>query len=157
MCDDTTERAYKQNKSAQQKQYRDREVDSFAELREVIREVTDDQEPPRTRHETLLKAAQLIKQLKLDLMNLKLHQQLRTLKSSRNDEYCPTAQIPAMSLHWNSDVKSVGTRRTTEIVPQSTPRDFCIGVRSGVYDAAVLEDHPVYVRRTPLEPVSHLL
>lgn len=52
MCDDTTERAYKQNKSAQQKQYRDREVDSFAELREVIRKVTDDQEPPRTRHET---------------------------------------------------------------------------------------------------------
>jgi len=53
--DDTTERVYKQNKSTQQKQYRDREVNSFAELREAIREMTDDQEPPRTKYETLSK------------------------------------------------------------------------------------------------------
>lgn len=55
--DDTTERSssYKQNKSTQQKQYRDREVHSFAELREAICEMTDDQEPPRTKYETLSK------------------------------------------------------------------------------------------------------
>jgi hypothetical protein len=51
--DDTPERSYKQNKSTQQKQYRDREVNSFAELREAIREMTDDQEPPRTKYEIL--------------------------------------------------------------------------------------------------------
>lgn len=55
MQDDTTERSYKQTKSTQQKQYRDREVDSFANLREAIREMTDDQEPPRTKYETLSK------------------------------------------------------------------------------------------------------
>jgi hypothetical protein len=45
----------KQNKSMQQKQYRDKEVDGFVELREAIRETTDDQETPKTRHETLAK------------------------------------------------------------------------------------------------------
>ncbi|KAG1729253.1 hypothetical protein EDB19DRAFT_1743964 [Suillus lakei] len=140
MRDDTTEHAYKQNKSTQQKQYRDREVDSFAELREAIREVTDDQEAPRTKYETLSKAAQHIRQL--SMMNLRLHQQLHMLKSSRmNDEGCMMThtQVPAMSLHRKSDVKSAGMRQTTEIVPQSMLDDFFIGVSSGVCDAAVLE------------------
>lgn len=52
MHNDTIERAYQRNKSTQQKQYRDREVNSFAELRETIREMTDDQQTPRTKHET---------------------------------------------------------------------------------------------------------
>jgi hypothetical protein len=53
MYDDTAGRTYKQNKSTQQKKYRDREVNSFAELREAIRGMTDDHEPPRTKYETL--------------------------------------------------------------------------------------------------------
>ena len=53
--DDTTERSAKQSRSMQQKQYRDKEIDIFAELREVIREATGDQETPRTRHDTLSK------------------------------------------------------------------------------------------------------
>jgi hypothetical protein len=55
MQDDIIDRAYKQSKSTQQKQYRDREVDSFADLREAIREMTDNQEAPRTKYETLSK------------------------------------------------------------------------------------------------------
>lgn len=55
MQDDIKDRAYKQSKSTQQKQYRDREVDSFADLREAIREMTDNQEAPRTKYETLSK------------------------------------------------------------------------------------------------------
>lgn len=43
------------NKSMQQKQYRDKEIDGFAELREAIREATDDQEIPKSRYETLSK------------------------------------------------------------------------------------------------------
>jgi len=39
----------------QQKQYRDKEIDGFAELREAIREATDDQEIPKSRYETLSK------------------------------------------------------------------------------------------------------
>ncbi|KIK46194.1 hypothetical protein CY34DRAFT_449431 [Suillus luteus UH-Slu-Lm8-n1] len=101
--DDTTERSssYKQNKSTQQKQYRDREVHSFAELREAICEMTDDQEPPRTKYEILSKAAQHIRQLRQ--MNLKLQQQLHILKSSRmNDEGCMMTQSTchALALEW---------------------------------------------------------
>lgn len=55
MQDDTTWRVYKESKSTQQKQYRDREVDSFADLREAIREMTDNQETPKTKYETLSK------------------------------------------------------------------------------------------------------
>lgn len=55
MHDDTKDHAYRQNKSTQQKQYRDRETDGFAELREAIRESTDDQETPKTKYETLSK------------------------------------------------------------------------------------------------------
>ncbi|OAX35915.1 hypothetical protein K503DRAFT_773000 [Rhizopogon vinicolor AM-OR11-026] len=76
--DDITEGTVKQNKTMQQKQYRDKEVDGFAELREAIRAATDDQEIPKTRHEILLKAAQQIKLLLS--MNLRLHQQLNTPK-----------------------------------------------------------------------------
>jgi hypothetical protein len=55
MTHDDTEGTAKQNKSMLQKKYREKEVDGFAELREAIREATDDQEIPRTRHETLAK------------------------------------------------------------------------------------------------------
>ncbi|KAG1846085.1 hypothetical protein DFJ58DRAFT_799786 [Suillus subalutaceus] len=143
MQDDTTGRAYKQSKSTQQKQYRDREVDSFADLREAIREMTDNQETPKTKYDTLSKAAQYIRQL--SLMNQKLQRQLHTLRSSRMNEegsmmtQNPTAQAPATSLGWNADIKSVGTHRTTQIVSQSTLHDFYIGMSSGVYDAAMLE------------------
>ncbi|KAG2142082.1 hypothetical protein BD769DRAFT_1689457 [Suillus cothurnatus] len=142
MQDDIIDRAYKQSKSTQQKQYRDREVDSFADLREAIREMTDNQEAPRTKYETLSKAAQYLRQL--NLMNQKLQQQLHALKSSRmNDEgrtmtQNPTVQVPAMSLHRNGDAKSVGTHRTTQIISQSTLHDFYIGMSSG--DAAMLDE-----------------
>ncbi|KAG2156874.1 uncharacterized protein EDB93DRAFT_1247063 [Suillus bovinus] len=142
---DTTERAYKQNKSTQQKQYRDREIDGFADLREAIRESTDDQEPPRTKYEILSKASRHIRQL--DLMNKMLQQQLHMLKSSRiNDKGCMVAQTqaPATSLQWNGDVKSVGTYRATQtqIVSQSSPYDFYIGMGSGMCDTAMLESAP---------------
>ncbi|KAG1760426.1 hypothetical protein EDD22DRAFT_954959 [Suillus occidentalis] len=136
--DDTTERSYKQNKSTQQKQYRDREVNSFAELREAIREMTDDQEPPRTKYEILSKAAQHIRQLRQ--MNLKLQQQLHMLKSSRmNDEGCmmTQTQVPVMPLHWNGDVKSVDKHRTTQNVPQDKLHYFYMDMSSEVCDAAM--------------------
>lgn len=44
-----------------------------------------------------------------------------------------------MSLHWNGDMELVGTRRTTQVVPQSIPHDFYDDMSSGVCDAAVLE------------------
>ncbi|KAG1851916.1 hypothetical protein F4604DRAFT_1933852 [Suillus subluteus] len=139
MQDDTTGRAYKQSKSTQQKQYRDREVDSFADLREAIREMTDNQETPKTKYDTLSKAAQYIRQL--NLMNQKLQQQLHTLKSSRMNEgsMMTQTQAPSMSLGWNADIKSAGTHRTTQIVSQSTLHNFYIGMSSGVYDAAMLD------------------
>ncbi|KAG2081738.1 uncharacterized protein F5147DRAFT_243361 [Suillus discolor] len=143
MHDDTKDHAYRQNKSTQQKQYRDRETDGFAELRDAIRESTDDQEAPKTKYETLSKAAQHIRQL--NLMNLKLQQQLYMLKSSRtNDEghmmtQNPTVRVPDMSLHWNGDVRSACTHRTTQIVSQNTLHDFYIGMSPGVCDAAMLE------------------
>ncbi|KAG1748326.1 uncharacterized protein EDB91DRAFT_1245034 [Suillus paluster] len=141
MQDDATKRTSKQKKSIQQRQYRDKEVDSFAELREAIREVTDDQETPGTRHETLSKAAQYIRQL--SWMNLRLHQHLSILKLSQmNDESCVTipTQLPTMPLHWSSDIDLAVMHRTTDIIPQSTLHDFSIGVSSGVCgDATVPE------------------
>ncbi|KAG2069553.1 hypothetical protein BDR04DRAFT_1101434 [Suillus decipiens] len=139
MHDDAPGRAYRQNKSTQQKQYRDREVDSFAELREAIREMTDEQEIPRTKYETLSKAAQCIRQL--ILMNQKLQQELHMLKSSRmnNEGYMMAQpQVPAMPSHWNGDVKPVGTHRTTQMVSQSTVHDFYIGMNPGVHHGAAM-------------------
>ncbi|KAG1798986.1 uncharacterized protein HD556DRAFT_1349785 [Suillus plorans] len=140
MHDDTKDHAYRQNKSTQQKQYRDRETDGFAELREAIRESTDDQEAPKTKYETLSKAAQHIRQL--NLMNLKLQQQLYMFKSSRTNgegHMVTQMRVPDMSLHWNGDVKSAFTHRTTQIVSQNTLHDFYIGMSPGVCDAAMLE------------------
>lgn len=88
----------KQNKSMQQKQYRDKEVDGFVELREAIRETTDGQETPKTRHETLAKGKHrknwvkgesgrlttklAVQQIKLlHSMNLWLHQQISIIRS----------------------------------------------------------------------------
>ncbi|KAG2356095.1 hypothetical protein BDR07DRAFT_1464224 [Suillus spraguei] len=138
MHDDAPERAYKQNKSTQQKQYRDREVDSFSELREAIREMTDDQEIPRTKYETLSKVYQAAHPDESEAATGTLH-----AKKSRMNEGCmmtqhTTAQVPAMSSHWNGDVKPVGTHRTTQMVSQSTVHDFYVGMNPGVHHGAAM-------------------
>ncbi|KAG2066178.1 hypothetical protein BDR04DRAFT_1160554 [Suillus decipiens] len=67
-------------KKFQQRHYRSIEAADFSQLRKIIKDIT--QENPHTRHDILVKAAEIIKQLGTDYRSVREEQTVSTLTAS---------------------------------------------------------------------------
>ncbi|KAG2134825.1 hypothetical protein DEU56DRAFT_901958 [Suillus clintonianus] len=110
----------KQNKSALQKLYRNKELDGFSLVRTEIRHATGGELDPKTRQDVLRKAARLIREL--SVLNAKLQHQL--YKYRPGSETPPSyvggmsKRVPSTGNRYIVDNQQVLVRRT-HIPPQT--------------------------------------
>ncbi|KAG1779449.1 hypothetical protein EV702DRAFT_102023 [Suillus placidus] len=72
----------KSRKKFLQRLYRSTEAEDFSQLRRIIKEITHDSENPHTRHDILMKAAEIIRQLDTDRRSLLEEQAASTSTTS---------------------------------------------------------------------------
>lgn len=89
-----------QSKADLQRIYREKEADGFAELQDVIRQVTDGRIDPAKRHETLTKAAQKIREL--SLQNEQLREQLNRISNPQGGQAWPGGAGPGFGAPGNN-------------------------------------------------------
>ncbi|KAG2340977.1 hypothetical protein BDR05DRAFT_966233 [Suillus weaverae] len=105
-----------------QRLYRSTEAEDFLQLRQIIKEITHDSENPHTRHDILMKAAEIIKQLGTEYRSLLEEQAASASTSTTTSSAGSPMQYPA-PVHPVSHLPP-GSWPVSHLPPESWPANY---------------------------------